>query len=262
MLIRAITALVGIGGIIATWVLFKETGLLALAALVSLVTCIEFSMLLEKGHSVMRVFFVFVCYSFYLAFTFFSQSFLVFLICFLLVAAYFILFSKDNISARMVKLASWMMGIIYCGSLPGTVSLGVLKFGAKFFTALLILSFGTDTFAYLGGRLLGRTPLAPDISPNKTLEGSFIGLVGGSALGFYYLYQNHFAKNLALLAVCCVLTSIATQLGDLFESMIKRYSGVKDSGKMMPGHGGVLDRIDGLLFAAPILFMWLLYFQG
>lgn len=260
MLLRAITAVLGLSLLYAVWYFFKANGIVILCSLVSFICALEFSVMVEKDSRWIRSLFVALTYAFFLAFTFLSQSFLIFLICFIVMATYFVLFSTDTNEKKGLKLNSWIMGMIYCGALTGTVTQGVLKFDLPYFLALIILSFGTDTFAYLGGRFFGKRKLAPSISPNKTLEGSLTGLIFGSGLGFLYLSQLSHKSPTYLLIICCVLISIFSQVGDLFESLLKRNSGVKDSGKMMPGHGGVLDRIDGLLFAGPALYMWMLFF--
>ena len=109
-----------------------------------------------------------------------------------------------------------------------------------------------DIFAYFGGRRFGKHPLSK-LSPKKTIEGMCFGLLGSSVIGFlayHYGYTRGASiDNVIYLVIAC---NLASQSGDLFESLLKRYAGVKDSGTIMPGHGGVLDRIDGLLFSAPV----------
>jgi phosphatidate cytidylyltransferase len=113
-----------------------------------------------------------------------------------------------------------------------------------------------DSAAYYTGRALGRHPLAVRVSPKKTVEGAIGGLVGsiaiGTAVGLWRLAEPW--PNLALISL---VTAIAGQIGDLAESALKRSVGVKDSSSILPGHGGILDRLDSLLFAAPVFF-WLL----
>ena len=101
--------------------------------------------------------------------------------------------------------------------------------------------------AYFGGRALGRRRLAPAISPNKTVEGFACGLVAATFTGWVTLYHQGFTSSQALLVGAAV--AIAAPLGDLFESYLKRDVGTKDSGALLGAHGGVLDRIDALLFA-------------
>jgi phosphatidate cytidylyltransferase len=117
----------------------------------------------------------------------------------------------------------------------------------------------SDTAQYYSGRLFGRRPLAAAISPRKTIEGAVGGFVFGAIIltvaGAWWLPGIPPAFR-ALLGVAIVALGIA---GDLFESMLKRSAGVKDSSALIPGHGGVLDRIDALLFAAPIYYVVLKY---
>jgi len=124
---------------------------------------------------------------------------------------------------------------------------------------LMLTIIVSDTAQYYTGRMFGRRPLAPAISPKKTIEGAVGGFVFGAAAlavaGIWWLPSVP-AWMRALLGVAVVMLGIA---GDLFESMLKRSAGLKDSSDLIPGHGGVLDRIDALLFAAPIYYVVLKY---
>ena len=257
MLIRAITALLGVAFLCSVWHFFKEIGLVYTCAFVTLVCCFEFSFMVEKSNRLIQLLFVCITFAFYCVFTFFSQSMITFISFFILLVGYFILCSNEEIDKRVNGLASWTVGLLYCGALTGIVTLGINEFGGPYFTAVLILSFITDTFAYLGGRAFGKNKLAPKISPKKTVEGSISGLIGGSAIGFYYLTSITNHSPTWVIIVTCIAGSLFGQVGDLFESTIKRYSGVKDSGKIMPGHGGFLDRIDGVLFVGPVIWLWM-----
>lgn len=119
---------------------------------------------------------------------------------------------------------------------------------------LLAIVWLGDTGAYYVGKTWGRRKLAPRISPNKTWEGSLAGLLAGvlGAAAWSYWRLGSIEASILVLAV---VVSIAAQIGDLVESLLKRGAGIKDSGNVLPGHGGVLDRLDALLFAAPV--MWL-----
>lgn len=119
--------------------------------------------------------------------------------------------------------------------------------GAALLVDVLVATFFADTFAYLGGRMLGSRPLAPMISPSKTREGLVIGVAGGT-LGFFLagLYQDWLGNGEALLMGLCI--ALLAPLGDLFESAIKRDLKVKDSGRVFGPHGGLLDRLDSVLF--------------
>ncbi len=127
---------------------------------------------------------------------------------------------------------------------------------------LLIIVWSTDIGAYLTGRWLGGPKLAPKISPGKTISGALGGLLAAilAALLFTVLAASPApsAAALAFVALIAALLSIVSALGDLVESALKRWLGVKDSGRSIPGHGGAFDRLDGLLFAAPLcaLLVW------
>jgi len=119
--------------------------------------------------------------------------------------------------------------------------------GGALLIDVLVGTFAADTAAYFGGRLFGRHPLAPNLSPNKTVEGVIAGFVGGT-LGFWFagLYQDWLTGADALLMGAVI--ALVAPMGDLFESMIKRDLAVKDTGRAFGPHGGMLDRLDGVLF--------------
>jgi phosphatidate cytidylyltransferase len=119
--------------------------------------------------------------------------------------------------------------------------------GAALLVDVLVATFVADTSAYVGGRLFGRHPLAPTLSPNKTIEGLAASFVGGT-LGFWFagLYQDWLSGTDALLMGACI--AAVAPIGDLFESMIKRDLDVKDTGRAFGPHGGLLDRLDAVLF--------------
>ena len=124
-------------------------------------------------------------------------------------------------------------------------------FGLNILFAVLLGTWASDIFAYFGGRLFGRRRLAPAISPKKTVEGFLIGFVFGAVTVWWTLYaiEDHVTHVQA--AILGIVVALVAPLGDLFESFVKRDLGVKDSGRLLGGHGGVLDRIDAMLFAFP-----------
>ncbi len=117
----------------------------------------------------------------------------------------------------------------------------------------------SDVFALFGGKLFGKRKLAPRVSPNKTVEGAVAGLIGGMLAGAaIFALQPLWGMQLGLavhLALGLILSALG-QMGDLFASALKRYCGIKDFGKLLPGHGGVLDRIDSVLFCAPAVYLF------
>ena len=126
---------------------------------------------------------------------------------------------------------------------------------------LLFLVWGADTGAYFTGRAFGKQKLMPKVSPGKTLEGVYGGLVVCVVIAFIYaFFQELSLTSTVFLILLSVLIAVASVLGDLFESMFKRERGIKDSGTLLPGHGGILDRIDSITAAAPIFLIGLIYF--
>jgi len=126
--------------------------------------------------------------------------------------------------------------------------------GTMWVLFLLAVVFSGDTAAYYTGKMLGRHKLCPSISPGKTVEGAIGGLVGSLLAGCLFKVYALAELPWLLCGVLALLLGVIGQVGDLVESMLKRSVKIKDSGTLLPGHGGVLDRIDGLLFAAPVLY--------
>ena len=128
--------------------------------------------------------------------------------------------------------------------------------GGRNLTLLLFLViWAGDIFALLVGRSIGRTPLAPRVSPKKTVEGSLGGLLGSLVIGWAFAHWFWQTEPLKTVILYVVLIAVAGQVGDLLESGLKRACDVKDSGTLLPGHGGLLDRIDSLILAVPALWI-------
>lgn len=119
----------------------------------------------------------------------------------------------------------------------------------------MLIVWLTDSGAYLIGRKIGKNKLAPRISPNKTWEGSVGGTVAATIILAVYLYFFSVGDGFITMIILTLILSIMGQLGDLIESSLKRYYGVKDSGKILPGHGGILDRFDSMLIVMPMLHL-------
>jgi phosphatidate cytidylyltransferase len=149
----------------------------------------------------------------------------------------------------------------YTGLLPAAVVALREDAGWQWVVLLFVVTWANDTLAYFTGRFLGKRPFAPRISPKKTWEG-FWGGAAGSVLGALVV-KALFLPRLGLAAAVVVGAGAAVlgPLGDLGESMLKRAAGVKDSGRIIPGHGGLLDRIDAVLFVAPWVVACALWFQ-
>jgi phosphatidate cytidylyltransferase len=150
-----------------------------------------------------------------------------------------------------------LAGLVYVPMLGCVWPLLKQEFGPQWLFLALALAFLSDTMAYFAGRAFGKHKLYEAVSPKKTIEGSLGGLVGGVAamvgMGSFWLAPQ---IPIAHAVVLGLVGSALGQVGDLVESMIKRTFGVKDSGNILPGHGGMLDRVDGLLFVAPLVYYY------
>lgn len=148
------------------------------------------------------------------------------------------------------------MGVLVCSGLHALLVLRV-DYGWEYLLLLAIATFGSDTGAYFAGMAFGKHKLIPRLSPKKTIEGSIGGILLGTILSVAYAsYLGIIETNRVLIVACFVLT-ITGQVGDLVFSAIKRHFGVKDYSNLLPGHGGVLDRIDSILFNALVLSFFL-----
>lgn len=148
-----------------------------------------------------------------------------------------------------------LVGLFYCGLSPALTAQTLLfPDGAEWFMTLLAIVFFGDSFAFFAGYFFGTTKLHPLVSPKKTWAGAAGGLLGSLVFGAVFaawLLPDYSSKHIIWISL---VTGLIGQIGDLFESLIKRMVGVKDSGSIMPGHGGILDRIDGVLIAGPVFF--------
>jgi phosphatidate cytidylyltransferase len=146
-------------------------------------------------------------------------------------------------------------GIVYAGLLPAhIILLMALPHGALWLGILTALIVASDTGAYYSGRAFGRHKLCPAISPGKTVEGFIGGLLAGTLVGVGLVQMLLPGHDLLLVAIMALLLCCFGVMGDLIESVLKRSAEVKDSGSILPGHGGILDRTDSMLVAAPVFY--------
>jgi len=181
-----------------------------------------------------------------------------------------VLFTRNHKLISPMNCAVNIFGFFYVGVLLSNVYLTRSHdYGAYFVWLIFISAWACDTFAYFTGMLIGKRKLAPILSPKKTIEGAIGGTLGAALTGgiFAYIASMYFSNifgnvaypeveiNLiALSAVIGGVGAIFAQFGDLSASAIKRYTGIKDYGKVIPGHGGILDRFDSVIFTAPIVY--------
>jgi phosphatidate cytidylyltransferase len=161
---------------------------------------------------------------------------------------------------EVMGMALTLLSIYWIGlALAHAVLLRGLPHGLGIVIDVLVGTFLGDTGAYLGGRLFGRRPLAPSLSPSKTVEGLLIGMACSvAAVWFAGRYQDWLPGAHAL--VLGLGVAVAAPVGDLFESFVKRQAGAKDTGSLLGAHGGVLDRLDAVLFTAVVgYYIWLAY---
>lgn len=162
---------------------------------------------------------------------------------------------KSGDLQRMAKFqAHSALGLLYVGLLPSfAFRLLDQTQGLSWFIYLLAVVFAGDTMAYIFGVLIGKHKVMPTVSPKKTWEGSIGGIIGSLIAGLLcwkFLLSDY---SIVFVLILSASSGYVAQFGDFFESLLKRVADVKDSGKIMPGHGGVLDRVDGVLFASPVV---------
>ncbi len=169
--------------------------------------------------------------------------------------------SFSDINLILSFVAKFCMGLIYTCFIPAMVVWTLqTNYGIEWFFCLLVVVFAGDIGAFIFGSKFGKTKIAPALSPNKSLQGSLGGLLFSTlaAVAFQFVLPN---TPILVLILCGFLGGMLGQIGDFYESLIKRIAGVKDSGSIMPGHGGILDRLDGVLMASPLFYIAATYFS-
>lgn len=176
-------------------------------------------------------------------------------------ALLFFLFSKKP--RFFTNFQKSIIALFYIGG--GCIFLTMIPYKQDSFAKILIMGifiliWVNDTFAYLVGRTMGRTKLFPSVSPKKTIEGSVGGLIFALLAAYFLSWQETGLSLTEWMLMACLIV-VAGSLGDLLESKFKRMAGVKDSGAILPGHGGIWDRLDSLVFAAPFAYLILNIFS-
>ncbi|WP_297130648.1 phosphatidate cytidylyltransferase [Terrisporobacter sp.] len=159
-----------------------------------------------------------------------------------------------RVRRNIIDIIVTFFGIFYVAILIDFIVLTMDNFdmGKIYVWLIFIIAFMTDTFAYFSGYLFGKHKLIPKVSPKKTVEGSVGGILGSTLICMVFGY--FFKIDLAVIIFLGFFGSIVAQFGDLFASSIKRYVGIKDYGKLIPGHGGILDRFDSVILVSPFVY--------
>ncbi len=258
--LRILSALIGIPIVIGSVYLGGPWYAFFLLLVVNLGTYEYNGILKGQGYNIPAAF-SFISVSLFIVIIFFNQLELIYPLTMLTFFLLFVsaLFNTEKVSIADAALSLW--GIIYLGGMFGyLLMLRMLPEGA-FYTYLLLAGVWIhDTAAYFVGRKWGLRKFAPQISPKKSVEGSFAGIGGTVAIfiSVSILIPGLIPLNLGQVIILALGISVFAQLGDLLESALKRQMNVKDSGGIIPGHGGILDRFDSLLLAAPFVYYFFL----
>lgn len=166
---------------------------------------------------------------------------------------------------RAEQIASCEFAFLYVPVMLSFVELTRMAEGGEYLVwIILISSWGCDTCAYVVGMLIGKKKIFPVLSPKKSLEGCIGGVVGAALLGTLYglFVTGKTAQELGTFALICAMGAVVSMVGDLAASAIKRHRGIKDYGKLIPGHGGVMDRFDSVIVTAPIVYLLTVLMMG
>lgn len=171
-----------------------------------------------------------------------------------------------NLEVTFIDIALTILGFIYVGGLFGFIPMVSDKVGGRYLVWLIFFgSWGCDTLAFYCGKYLGKRKLCPKVSPKKTIEGSIGGIIGSTLLcGIFGIIVGKYIPQVPVIHFFLIgsLCGIMGQFGDLIASSIKRYVGIKDYSNLIPGHGGILDRFDSILFNAVVVFYYLTFIVG
>jgi phosphatidate cytidylyltransferase len=263
LITRTLSAAIAIIFIYLLYYFFNDFGLQILIGIGVLFANYELTRILfQTDLSLRQKIFFFIC-----SLTIFSGSALwphlaslVFSVVFVIYVSFVISLERkfDDLEAAQIHVGKVVLGFTYGSFLPLAIfEVSQSQMGSYWFILLLLLVFVGDTFAYISGMLWGDKKISPRISPKKTLVGAVGGGFGSivATVSFSQIYLPQLGLGWAILIG--LTSGVAGQMGDFFESLMKRVVNVKDSGSIMPGHGGILDRIDGVLFAAPVLLVWI-----
>jgi phosphatidate cytidylyltransferase len=207
------------------------------------------------------------CITFYLLLYFnLEQYHMMSFIIFLMLLMFAYVFGFPKYTTEQITVA--FFGLFYVSIMLSYIyQVRILENGAQFVWLIFIGAWGSDTCAYSVGMLFGKHKVAPKLSPKKSLEGCIGGVVGAALLGVIYaaITKNRMTgidNPYMLFAIIGAASSVISQIGDLAASAIKRNHEIKDYGTLIPGHGGILDRFDSIIFTAPIVYYLAVFLKG
>ena len=187
------------------------------------------------------------------------EKIVLFLVLLVSIKCLLFLFNENQTTLSSYSKYIYLIGYIILPFLLITkIPFGKVGYNPKIIISIFILIWTNDTFAYIVGKSIGKRKLFEKVSPKKTIEG-FVGGVVFAVLASYIIskyYIEIVESNTFIWIITALIVSIFGTIGDLIESKFKRIAGVKDSGRIMPGHGGILDRLDSVIFATPIIFLF------
>jgi phosphatidate cytidylyltransferase len=187
------------------------------------------------------------------------EKIVLFLVLLVSIKCLLFLFNENQTTLSSYSKYVYLIGYIILPFLLITkIPFGKVGYNPKIIISIFILIWTNDTFAYIVGKSIGKRKLFEKVSPKKTIEG-FVGGVVFAVLASYIIskyYIEIVESNTFIWIITALIVSIFGTIGDLIESKFKRIAGVKDSGSIMPGHGGILDRLDSVIFATPIIFLF------
>ncbi len=262
---RVLTAVVAIPPLVALILWDQRLPFGALVVLCSAVGMMEFTAMLLPGMArAERAIIVAVGAALTMALALRPEMAVIWILAALIVGATIVLLRPGEIPGSGARLGIVVLGMLYVGALTAALALlhRQLADGPLWVLVVLAATFSNDTGAYFAGRALGRHKLYPAISPAKTVEGAVGGLVSCVCLLFLARATFFPALSVADCLLVAIPASVLGPIGDLVESMLKRSAGVKDSGHLIPGHGGILDRLDALLFVGAWVYAYATHLRG
>jgi phosphatidate cytidylyltransferase len=257
LLVRVATAVVGLP-ILGFFVFWRDSrGFLGVCLLASVLALVEYTGLTMKGRpAAERIGVVMIGAGLFLGLALRPAMALAWVLASVLATGLLLLPRAVDVPAAWHRLAAAGFGVFYVGGMLAALPLLHRGPGSAWVALAIIVTFANDTGAYFAGRAFGKHKLAPSISPGKTVEGAIGGLVASLLVTF--VAHAFFMSSLTVQD--CVMIGIPAAIvgpvGDLVESLLKRSAGAKDSGHLLPGHGGMLDRIDALLFVGAYVCLY------